>query len=317
MPRILLVKTSSLGDVVHNLPVASDIAAALPGSEIDWVVEEGFAAIPRLHPQVARVIPVALRRWRKGWLHSRTWQEIGRFREELRATRYDAVIDTQGLFKSALLARSAKGRSYGLDWASSREPLGVFYDHTFRVPRSAPAVERNRRLAASALRYVPGVRAVFGIRAPGAAGSWLTAGLYAVLVHATSARTKLWPEAQWVELGKALGARGVVSVLPWGSDEEGARSARLAALIPDAIVPPRLPLEAVAGVLGSARAAVGVDTGLTHLAGALGIATVGIYTATDPALTGLYGCERAVNVGGVAESPDAGTVLRALDRLPR
>src|SRR5690242_19863115 len=120
MPRILLVKTSSLGDIVHNLPVASDIARALPGAEIDWVVEESMAKLPALHVSVSRVIPVAIRRWRRGAFQASTWREIRDFSDTLRATRYDAVIDTQGLFKSALIASSARGRRYGFSWRASR-----------------------------------------------------------------------------------------------------------------------------------------------------------------------------------------------------
>ena len=134
MKKILLVKTSSLGDVVHNLPVASDIRAAFPESRIDWVVEEAFATVPRLHPAVERVLPVAIRRWRKSALAGATRAEVGRFLESLRGRTYDAVVDTQGLLKSALIAFAARGASHGLDWSSSREPLAPFYDRTYRMP---------------------------------------------------------------------------------------------------------------------------------------------------------------------------------------
>src|SRR5690349_14684218 len=148
MPRILLVKTSSLGDVVHNLPVATDIRAALPRAEIDWVVEEAFSAIPWLHPAVARVIPIAIRRWRSRFLDRAVRGEIGAFTRELKREAYDAVIDTQGLLKSALVAWTARGIRHGLDFASSREPLFFFYDRTYSVPWTMHAVERNRVLAA-------------------------------------------------------------------------------------------------------------------------------------------------------------------------
>src|SRR5688500_9903662 len=147
MPRVLLVKTSSLGDVVHNLPVVSDIAAAIPGAEIDWVVEDTFAAVPKLHPDVRRVLPVSLRGWRRRWWQRETWREIACFGRALRRERYDAVLDTQGLLKSALVTRAAHGTRYGLDWRSSREPLFAFYDRTLSIPRAQPAIERNRQLA--------------------------------------------------------------------------------------------------------------------------------------------------------------------------
>ena len=313
MRSILLVKTSSLGDVVHNFPVVSDIAAALPGARIDWVVEEGFAGLPPLHPALNRVIPIAVRRWRQAWWKAETRREIRTFLEALRAVRYDAVVDTQGLLKSAIVARAAHGVRYGLDWSSSREPLGAFYDRTFRVPRGAPAVERNRTLAQLALSYKPRNGVDYGIAAE--THSRIVRERYAVLVHATSADAKLWPESRWVALGNRLRAAGVRSLLPWGSDVERRRSERLGRSIDGAMIMPRLPLADVTSVLAAAHCVVGVDTGLTHLAGALGTVTVGVYTATDPRLTGLYGCARAANLGGPGQTPDVDDVTREVERL--
>jgi lipopolysaccharide heptosyltransferase I len=315
MTRILLVKTSSLGDVVHNLPVASDVRAARPGADIDWMVEERLAAIPRLHPAVNRVLPVAFRRWRRTLWQRQTRHEIREFLGELRQREYDAVIDTQGLLKSALLAKAARGARFGLDWASAREPLSVFYDHTFSVSWTLHAVARNRLLAAQALGYAPSAPIDYGIRAAPAKFVWLRAARYAVLLHATSARRKLWPETNWIETGRNFMKRDICSVLPWGNAAERARSESLAARIPGAIVAPALALNAAAGLLAGASAIVGVDTGLTHLAAALGAPTVGIYCATDPAATGLFGCARAVNLGGTERSPTAGEVMGALAQL--
>lgn len=315
MRRLLLVKTSSLGDVVHNLPVVTDLRSRYPDLEIDWAVEEGFADIPRLHPAVARVIPVAPRRWRRSLLDRTTWREIGALRSVLRSRGYDAVIDTQGLLKSALIARLSPGRRFGLDWSSSREPLRPFYHQTFHVGWSLHAVERNRQLAAKALVYTPASEVDYGIAAAGAAlPSWATSlesGEYAVLLHATSAATKLWPEHQWVKLGDHLYHRGLRSVLPWGSDEERSRSEHIARLLRGATVPPRLALNEAAGLLARARAVFGVDTGLTHLSVALGATTIGIYCATDPAATGLYGSVRAVNVGGKNGPPPVAAIIAA------
>lgn len=315
MRRILLVKTSSLGDVVHNFPVVSDIVRAHPGARIDWVVEESFAALPRLHPMVGLTLPVAVRRWRSRLHEATTWREMSAFARDLASRPYDAVIDTQGLLKSALIARIARGRRYGLGFRASREPLFAFYHRTFDVPRTLHAVERNRSLAARALGYALDTPPDYGIRAVESESRWRAVGRYAVLLHATSARAKLWPEARWIELGERLRAQGLVSVLPWGSAEERARSERLAAAIGQAVVPPRLALEEAAPLLAGARCAIGVDTGLTHLAGALGVATVGIYLATDPAATGLYGCPRAVSLGRPGACPDAGEVADAVQRL--
>jgi len=161
--RILLVKTSSLGDVVHNLPVASDIHARFPQARIDWVVEEGFADIPRLHPAVRKVIPVAVRRWRRTLFSAATWRELGAYRDSVRAERYDLVLDTQGLVKSALLAWQAAGPRAGYAAEAAREPLAArFYDATYVIPKNLHAVERNRWLAAAALDYGPNLPGRFG-----------------------------------------------------------------------------------------------------------------------------------------------------------
>jgi heptosyltransferase I len=314
MPRVLLVKTSSLGDVVHNLPVVSDLSANLPAVQIDWAVEESFDAIPRLHPGVRRVIPVAIRRWRGQWMTRKVRDEVAAFLTRLREESYDAIIDTQGLFKSAFIARAARGKRFGFDWKSSREPLFGFYHRTFRVPRVAHAVERNRVLASRVLEYAPPKRVDYGIGSKRAQYPWLPEE-YGLFMHGTSAVEKLWDEEGWIALGQALGGRGVAPVLPWGSADERVRSERLARFIPGAVIPPWLALSELSGVLAGARYAVGVDTGLTHLAGALGVPTVGIYKATEPARTGLYGCARGVNVGGVAMTPRVEEVLRAVESV--
>src|SRR5919109_1577393 len=154
MKRILFVKTSSLGDVVHNCPAVSDAARALPGAEIDWIVEEPFAGVAAMHGAVRRVIPVRLRRWRARWWQRSTWAEIGEFRRAVRAERYDAVVDTQSLVKSALIASCALGTRHGMDAASAREPLAArFYHRHYTVQKGLHAVERNRLLVAAALGY--------------------------------------------------------------------------------------------------------------------------------------------------------------------
>jgi heptosyltransferase-1 len=315
MPRVLLVKTSSLGDVVHNLPVVCDLVAMMPEVIIDWAVEEAFTAIPRLHPRVSRVLPVAVRRWRRAPWNAAVRAEAHSFLHELRSQTYDAVIDTQGLLKSALIARAARGVRHGLDWPSSREPLAWFYDHTWRVPWGQHAVERNRSLAAQALGYAIAAPAKYGIAAAPIQFSWLADGPYAVLLHATSAERKLWPEANWIELGRTLAARGLNCVLPWGAEAEHARSYRLAQQIPQAVVPERMALDALAALLAQARMVVGTDTGLTHLAGALGVPTVGLYCATDPAATGLHGCVQTANLGGIDAMPAVAAVVAAIDGL--
>ena len=311
--RILLVKTSSLGDVIHNLPVVSDIRRQIPDAAVDWCVEENFAAIPRLHPGVGQVIPVAVRRWRKGLLKAATWREIGAFRSVMQAARYDAVIDTQGLLKSALIASQAQGTLSGYAADSAREPLAArFYDHRFTVPTQAHAVVRNRQLVAAALGYVLAGEPDYGITAPAARFDWLPAARYVVFLTATSRDDKLWPELQWMTLGRQLQALGYRAVLPGGSAAERERAGRLAAAIPDAIAAPPLSIAELAALLTGAQAVVGVDTGLSHLAVALKTPTVALYTATDPGLTGVLGSGYYRNLGGKAQVPSVAAVLEAL-----
>lgn len=315
MPRILFVKTSSLGDVVHNCPAVSDVARAFPGAQIDWVVEEPFTAIAELHRAVRRVIPVAVRRWRGAPFSRAVWSEIGAFRHALRDERYDHVIDTQGLVKSALITAFASGRKHGLDRASVREPFAArFYGTRHAVARGLHAVERNRRLAAAALGYPADGACDYGLRAEGDAPIALRAP-YALLLTMTSRADKLWPEENWRMLGAGLAARGIQCVLPWGSEEEKRRCARIAPAIGGALVPRSMTLAEIARLMRAARCVAGVDTGLAHLAAALGVPTVGIYCATDPALTGLYGSARARNLGAAGAPPSAAEVLAALEAL--
>src|SRR5258706_2094686 len=247
MPSILFVKTSSLGDVVHNCPAVSDVARRLPGAEIDWVVEEGFASLAAMHGAVRRVIPVAIRRWRAAAWRPAVWSEFNAFRRQLGAQRYDAVIDTQSLLKSALVARLADGARHGLDRASAREPLAaLFYQKTHAVPRALHAVERNRRLAAAALGFALDAPLAYGLRAP-----WeVTRSARVLLLTMSSRADKLWDEARWIELARALGSP---LVLPWGSETERARVERIAAGLPQAEVPPRRSLEELAALFAGAR----------------------------------------------------------------
>ncbi|WP_153115868.1 lipopolysaccharide heptosyltransferase I [Rhodocyclus tenuis] len=316
--RILLIKTSSLGDVIHNLPVLSDLARAFPDAVIDWCVEEAFADIPRLHPALHRAIPVAVRRWRKGLTRGAVWREIGDFRQTLGAENYDFVLDTQGLVKSALIAKAAPGVRLGYNAGAAREPLAArFYDQTFAIPRNLHAVTRNRWLAAAAFGlpadFVETTPLDYGIVPPSLELPWLGAApRHAVLLSATSRDDKLWDEANWVALGRTLAERGITPVFPGGSAPERERAARLAAAVPGALAAPPLTLTDAAALLGHAALSVGVDTGLVHLSAALGTPTLAVYTATDPALTGaLAPAARGFvrNLGGKGAAPTAEQVL--------
>jgi heptosyltransferase-1 len=300
-----------MGDVLHNLPVVADILQHVPDAHIDWVVEESFALLPTLHPKVNNAIPVAMRRWRKSLWQSRS--EMRTACHGLRTRHYDFALDTQGLLKSALITRCATAVRCGFNWNSAREPLAsLLYDRTYSVARNQHAVERNRQLAAQALGYSLQGAADYGIRAPDLMLPWLPAEPYAVLLHATSRDDKLWDEQNWIALGRHLHQSGMRAVLPWGSQQEKMRGERLRAAIPEAISTPRIDLNEAAAMLGSARAVIGVDTGLSHLAAALGVPTIGIYTATDPGLTGLYAGASAVNLGGAGMPPTVSAVIAAL-----
>ena len=313
-PSILLIKTSSLGDVLHNLPVVADICRHIPDVCIDWIVEEKFAPLPMLHPKINRTIPIAVRRWRKSWWESRS--EMQAACRDLRTRHYDLALDTQGLLKSALITRCVSAIKCGFGWGSAREPLAsLFYDRTYAVARNQHAVERNRQLAGLALGYTPQGAPDYGIHAPDLMLPWLPEEPYAVLLHATSRNDKLWDEQNWIALGNYLNQAGMRTVLPWGNEQEKIRSDRLCSAIPGAICTPHTDLHEAAAMLGHAHAVVGVDTGLSHLAAALGVPTIGIYTATDPGLTGLHAGKSAVNLGGKNTPPTVADICAVLERI--
>ena len=314
MNQVVLIKMTSLGDVVHALPAVSDARRAGLHA-LDWVIEHPFVAIPRMHPAVQQAISVDMRNWRKAPWRRDVRTEIGTFMGELRRERYDAVIDAQGLIKSALVARCARGPRYGLDWHSAREPLGLFYDKTFRIPWTLHAVERNRLLVARSLGYTVPAQLDYGISAAPRRFAWLSDAPYAMLLHATSDERKLWREADWIAVGAHLEQSGLHCVLPAGSAHERARSERIARGLRRAIAAPALVLDELAALCAGAGMVIGVDTGLTHLAAALGAPTVGIYNATDPAATGIYGAAHAINLGGIGAPPSPAAVIAAAEQL--
>lgn len=329
--RILLIKTSSLGDVVHNLPVVSDIHHHVSDALIDWVVEEAYAPLVALHPGVRQVIPVSVRRWRRQFWSTSTWREIGAFRQRVSAQSYDAVIDTQGLLKSALLGCMAAGTRHGFDAGSAREPLaGISYQRRHAVTRAVHAVIRNRLLAGVALGYVPHASVDYGLgTSPVAAVTDAAAPnaepeRYAVLLHASSRDDKLWPEDHWLALAAALSAQqpGLRMLLPFGNAVEQQRSLRLAAQMQSASgvlasVPAARALDGMARLLTEAACVIGVDTGLTHLATALGRPTVALFTGSDPMLTGVFGSTCACNLGSAGCVPTVAQVLDSLAAMRR
>jgi heptosyltransferase-1 len=315
MSDILFVKTSSLGDVIHHMPALTEARRQRPGARFAWVVEEQFAPLVRLHPAVDEVIDVASRRWRKALLAPSTWREIGAFSGTLRQRHYDEIIDTQGLLRSALITWRARGRRHGYDRDSIRERAAAwFYDTRHAVPRAPHAIQRNRLLTGLALGYAPDGAIDFGLdRALLASRTSDSPGRYGVLFHATARATKEWPLDSWIALAQALHATGVALVAPWGTSAERHRSEAIAAAVADVRVPDRVPLDAVAQLVAGAAFVVGVDTGLTHLAAALSVPLVAIFTGSRPDLTGPRGAGRIAIVGGEGALPSVATVLAALD----
>lgn len=297
--RVLLVKLSSMGDVLHNLPVVSDLARAYPEIEIDWVTEAAYAPLVALHPRVRRVISTNLRGLKKRWWSPAVWSAFFDVRSQLGRDKYDLILDTQGLIKSALIARWANGPIGGFSRDTAREPLAArAYDQHVAIPRSLHAVVRNRNLAAGTFGYALSDPVDYGLRLPETTVSVGTQHPYIVFLHATSRADKMWPEAHWIALGERGLETGYEVLLPWGNAEEKRTSDRLASAIPGAIVPAAMSLVAAATLLANARGVIGVDTGLAHLSVALTRPTVGLYLTTSPGLTGLYGNDLAINLGG-------------------
>ena len=319
MSAILVIRPSSLGDVVHALSLVSDVRRARPELAIDWVAEEAFVPLVTLDPRLRRVIPVALRRWRRELGQAATWREFAAFRRALRAERYAAVIDLQEQLKGSLMASLALGPRHGADRASIREPVAtLFHDVHHPIDRNAHLIDRCRQLTAAALGYAVEGPPRFGLVAPSQPPEALPHGPYVVCVHATSRESKLWPEPDWKALIATFGDAGLAVLLPWGSAEEQRRSERLAAAHPKALVPPRLPLPEIATLLARAELAVGVDTGLVHLAAALGTSTLALFTVTDPAGAGVERASAsAVDLGGRGRVPALDEVRAAANRLLR
>jgi len=319
MKRILLVKTSSLGDVIHNLPVVNDILQYHANAQIDWVVEESFADIPKLHPAISQVYTVAVRRWRKQLFSKKTWQEMADFKHQIAQKSYDCVIDTQGLLKSAVISRLAQGVKCGFDRHSVREPIAsYFYNQLFSVARGQHAVERNRALVASACDYQqPNNAPIYGITTENLTADLTLPQPFIVGLHGTSKESKLWPTDHWITLAKKLSEQNCHLVLPWGSQAEQQRAHDIAINLNNVIVLPKQSIMQLSTIISRAWVAVGVDTGLSHLSAALNIPTVAIYTDTNPALTGVMAAEhgQAVNLGGTKQTPTVASVLRAIQRI--
>jgi heptosyltransferase-1 len=310
--RLLIVKTSSMGDVVHALPVLADVQLQRPGTQVDWLVEPAFAAIPQMHPGVQRVLTLPWRRWRRQLLQRSTWQAMAALRTQLRSAGYDHVLDLQGLLKSAFWARQAGVSVGGYDSRSGREPLASWlYQQRARVSRDLHAVQRCRMLAAELLGYsLPSRAPDFGLQPQ--PGPWRPRSAYAVLIPNASRPEKHWPERDWIAVGRRMREQGWTPVVLWGNADEQTLAERIAAGC-DAEVPPFLKVGEMAGVLAGAQQVVGLDTGFSHLAAALGRPTVGIYCDHEPGLAGITGPGPVASVGGKGQRPTRAEVLALME----
>ncbi|WDZ96616.1 lipopolysaccharide heptosyltransferase I [Herbaspirillum sp. WKF16] len=322
--KILIVRVSSLGDVVHNMPMAADIRRHFPDARIDWVVEEAYTSLVRLNPHIRNIIPIALRRWRKTLFSAATRAEMAAFRRQLRAEPYDIVFDTQGLMKTSVVMRMARlapgGRRVGLANAtegSGYEPLSrIFHDQSIKVGRRTHAVMRARLVAADALGYRPDCAADFALGVPEPQRlPWMPAQPYAVFFHGTARAAKQWPQAEWIRLGRSLSERGLPVLLPWGSPAEQQAAQALAAGIPGARVLPALPLMEAVALVQQARLVVGLDTGLTHIAAAYCKPTVEIYCDSPRWKTEGNWSPNIINLGDGGAAPRGDEVLAAAQRL--
>jgi heptosyltransferase-1 len=343
-PKILLVKLSSLGDVLHNLPIVWDLRKRLPYAQIDWIVEEGYVHL--LEPLkttetfrgIDRIIPVAFRRWRKNLFSIRTWQEFFAMRKQLQATTYDVVLETQGLLKSALVCALARKSDQaivsGLGNAtehSGYEPMArMFYNQSVHVPLRCHAIDRSRWVMCSAFDWplfnrdeepplfypndfvaqlaplpIEGLRKQSnGLAVP-----------YVVCFHSSARAAKRWPNENWVELGKALSSQGYQVLFPWGSPEEMKISALMASQVPGSIVPMALSIEEAYRLVAHAALTIGVDTGLTHLAAVLGKPTIEIYCDSPRWKTEGYWSSNIINLGDFRSIPQGNSVLQAVHSL--
>ncbi|HEZ1512019.1 TPA: lipopolysaccharide heptosyltransferase I [Neisseria meningitidis] len=312
--KILLVRLSSMGDLIHTLPAIEDLARQCPDVELHWLCEAGFADIARLHPFVKKIHVMKWRQWRKHLFRAETWWEMGHLKQTLRQEVFDFVLDSQGLIKSACFAKMAKSPICGLDKNSAREGWAALaYVKTYAVPKGKNAVWRNRELFAQVFGYVMPETQVFGLTVPEAGRLKNLAQPYYAALHATSRDSKLWPVENWRSLLQKLNEEQQCNIyLPWGNEDEKTRAKQIADGLPFAIVCDKINLLQAAYLLKYAVGIVGVDTGLLHLANALEKPVVGIYTDTDPIKTGVQVSPIAKNLGNIGQIPTADLVYQAL-----
>jgi heptosyltransferase I len=325
--KILLIRVSSLGDVLHNMPIVADIVKHFPQAHIDWVVEEAYVDLVKLNPMVRKIIPFALRRWRKQLFSWSTYAEIVRFKKALQSETYDVILDTQGLLKTGAIMGLAHGAvKVGLangTEGSGFESASRFF-HTLSIPvgKRTHAVLRGRLVAAQALGYSNELRnephnmpVVFGLTPPTLQPDWLPAQGYVVFFYGTAGAHKKWPAHDWITLGKHLHQRGYSVLLTWGNRTELLEAEQLAAHSANMQVLPKLSMMEAIVLAQRAALVVGVDTGLTHIAAAFCRPTIEIYCASPRWKTEGNWSEKVINLGDKGKVPGVAEVTAAVDRL--
>lgn len=309
------------------MPMVSDIRRHCPDANIDWVVEEGYTGLVRMHPAVRRIIPIALRRWRKSLFSAATRAEIADFRRQLRQDAYDIVFDTQGLLKTSVVMRMAQlvpgGHRVGLANAtegSGYEPLSrVFHTKSVAVGLHTHAVLRARQVAAQALGYTVDGVADFNMSISAAMSTelptWLPDVPYAVFFHGTARADKQWPSSHWVQIAGLLAERGLLVLLPWGSDAEKGNAERMVSQMRNARVLPQLSLMEAVRLAQRAALVIGVDTGLTHIAAAFKRPTIELYCDSPRWKTEGNWSSQIINLGDLGAPPTVDQVAVAVHAL--
>lgn len=312
-----------MGDVVHNMPMVADILRHHPDANVDWVVEEDYTSLVRLNPGVRRVIPFALRRWRKSLWSSATRAEMRAFYAALREDAYDFVFDTQGLFKTGVVMRLARmapgGKRIGLGNAtegSGYEAISrIFHSVSVPVDLHAHAVTRARLLGAAAFGYPIDSAADFAMQPPAGSYDWLPQARYAVFFHGTARAAKQWRSGDWVQVAQTLADYGLPVLLPWGSQQELQQAQTLAAQMSNARVLPKLSMMEAVTLAQRSALVIGVDTGLTHIAAAYCRPTIELYCDSPRWKTQGDWSDKIINLGDVGKRPDVAEVKVAITRL--
>lgn len=292
--KVLIIKTSSMGDIIHTLPAVTDACKNKNGIFFDWVVEENFVEIPYWHNNIGRVIPIALRRWKKNPIQAFKSHEVQNFIKMLRAEKYDLIIDAQGLIKSAFITLLARGNTWhakcGLAFNSAKEPIvSLFYERKFVINKDQHAITRLRELFAKVFNYPQPLNFPdYGIKINNENVETKTEK-YLVFIHAASRAYKCWSIEKWIELANKAAGENYTVKLPWGNDNEKYVAERIAANSKNVEVLPKLSLSEIAAIIFNSSGVVAVDTGLAHLAAAVDVPIVALYGKTDTKLIGIFG----------------------------